>query len=318
MKKLQLSFSGGETSAYMTKWCLENLKDEYEMVVVFANTGEEREETLEFVDRCDKHFGFEVVWVEAVVRVGVIINERKHVFYIRDWERIKNKFTKKGIEDNFKRFDIGVVHKIVDFETASRNGEPFEDMIKKYGIPNQAYPHCTRSLKTDPMLAYMRDGLGWKEYYTAIGIRLDEFDRMNDNADELKFLYPLVDNRVTKKHINAFWDSMPFRLELKGFEGNCKACWKKSDRKLFTLALQDESLFDNMVKWEEKYYGEHPEKPAFYFYRKDRSAKEIITEANKKEFRPAIDDSLDTVIQYDMFDIELDVGLGCSESCEPF
>jgi len=314
MKKLQLSFSGGETSAYMTKWCLENLKDEYEMVVVFANTGEEREETLEFVDRCDKHFGFDVVWVEAVVH------------------------HEKG---------KGVTHRVVNFDTASRNGEPFEEMIKKYGIPNQAYPHCTRSLKTDPMLDYMRDWCtrkdwnvasyaeykmllkhgkdatekmtSWKpDYYTAIGIRLDEFDRMNANAEKNKYLYPLVDNRITKKHINAFWDSMPFRLQLKGYEGNCKACWKKSDRKLFTLALEDELLFDNMKKWEKKYYGEHPEKPAFYFYRKDRSTKQIIEEAKTKNFKPAIDDSLDVDIQTDIFDPELDVGLGCSETCEPF
>lgn len=285
MKKLQLSFSGGETSAYMTQWCLSNLKNEYEMVVVFANTGEEREETLEFVKKCDEHFGFNTVWVEAVIH------------------------HEKG---------KGVTHKIVDFDSASRNGEPFEEMIKKYSIPNQAYPHCTRSLKTDPMLAYMRDGLGWNDYYTAIGIRLDEFDRMNPNAEKNKYLYPLVDNRITKKHVNAFWSKMPFRLELKGYEGNCKACWKKSDRKLYTLALENEALFYNMIKWEEKYYGEHPEKPAFYFYRKDRSAKQIIHEAKTKNFRPAKDDSLDTSIQKDMFDPELDVGLGCSETCEPF
>lgn len=53
-KKLLVSFSGGLTSAYMTKWILDNLSNQYEMIVVYANTGKEREETLQFVNECDK------------------------------------------------------------------------------------------------------------------------------------------------------------------------------------------------------------------------------------------------------------------------
>ena len=49
-KKLSISFSGGKTSAYMTKWLMDNKKQDYdEIVVTFANTGQENEETLEFV-----------------------------------------------------------------------------------------------------------------------------------------------------------------------------------------------------------------------------------------------------------------------------
>ena len=63
MKKQVCSFSGGRTSAYMTYWMLNEWKDrdKYEMIVVFANTGKEREETLDFVEKCDKAFGFNVV-----------------------------------------------------------------------------------------------------------------------------------------------------------------------------------------------------------------------------------------------------------------
>lgn len=291
MKKLLISFSGGETSAYMTQWCLANLKNEYEMIVVFANTGEENEETLEFVKKCDDILDFKTVWVESVVHEG----------------------------------RTGTTHKVVYYESASRNGEPFEDVIKKYGIPNQAYPHCTRELKTSPITSYVKNELGWENYYTAIGIRVDEVDRMDSKREEKKFIYPLAEyQRITKQHVNSYWSAMPFRLQLKGYQGNCKACWKKSNRKLYTIANENPEAFENMQKWENKYQNfVKPERskesnPPFRFYRGSRTVREILETAKDLEFRPATDDSLDTTIQTDMFDPDLDVGFGCSESCEPF
>ena len=66
-KKLCVSFSGGETSGYMAQYLKKHKQDEYDMVFVFANTGSENEETLKFVDQCDKAFNLNVVWVEAVI-----------------------------------------------------------------------------------------------------------------------------------------------------------------------------------------------------------------------------------------------------------
>ncbi|SEA49530.1 Phosphoadenosine phosphosulfate reductase family protein [Chitinophaga terrae (ex Kim and Jung 2007)] len=96
-KRLLISFSGGRTSAFMTHWLLTNMQDEFEMPVVFANTGKEREETLEFIQQCDKHFDFNLVWIESVANY------------------------QKG---------KGVSARVVSFENASRNGEPFESFIK--------------------------------------------------------------------------------------------------------------------------------------------------------------------------------------------
>lgn len=62
-----ISFSGGRTSAYMTKLLLDNWSDRYEFIVTFANTGLEHPKTLEFVANCDQHFGFNTVWLEAQV-----------------------------------------------------------------------------------------------------------------------------------------------------------------------------------------------------------------------------------------------------------
>ena len=57
----QISFSGGRTSAYMTKLLLDNFSDKYNFIVTFANTGMEHEKTLEFIHNCDLNFNFNTV-----------------------------------------------------------------------------------------------------------------------------------------------------------------------------------------------------------------------------------------------------------------
>ena len=60
-----ISFSGGRTSSYMLK----HIVDAYggrlppDIAVIFANTGRERPETLEFVDVCSRAWGIDIVWV---------------------------------------------------------------------------------------------------------------------------------------------------------------------------------------------------------------------------------------------------------------
>lgn len=263
-KNLLVSFSGGETSAFMAQW-LNNHYEEFgyeNIVFVFANTGQENEETLEFVERCDKYFKLNVQWIEADV-----IHEYKK----------------------------GTRYYITDFDNASRNGEPFENVISKYGIPNQANPQCTRELKGAPIAAFGKDWFDGDKYHTAIGIRKDEADRINAKAKELGFLYPLISSKMipsTKPMINFYWRSMPFRLELKGYQGNCKTCWKKSDKKLYQIAKENPNAFDFMKRMEQKYgnffptqriekwIAEGKELPKdITFFRNNRSANQILEEA---------------------------------------
>lgn len=238
---LIVSFSGGETSAYMAQWLWNNKRDAYNMVFVFANTGEENEATLEFVEQCSKYFGFPVIWLEAVPRVtlwGQILDMCSEIFNL-PW----------------KGGRIGTTYKKVDFYTASRHGEPFEKVIQKYGIPNTSAPHCTRELKQRPIQAYAK-ALGWIDYYTAIGIREDEIDRINERYKENMFLYPLIDKSMrpmSKPKINFWWASQPFRLNLKGYQGNCKWCHKKSFPKLYKIAQETPEHFDFPERMERKY-----------------------------------------------------------------
>lgn len=270
-KKLLVSVSGGETSMFMAQWLWRKKQVEYDMIFVFANTGEENEETLSFINSCQIHFKIPIVWVEALVKHG----ERK-----------------------------STQHNVVSYHKASREGQPFEDVIKKYGIPNQAMMHCTRELKENPIRSYAKS-IGWENYETAIGIRTDEMGRQNRNAAKLKIIYPLISMiSSTKPMINFYWSNMPFRLDLKGYEGNCKTCWKKSDNKLYTIAKENERKFLFFGKMEARYgkfipdsrlklieeRGEIPKYPVTFF-RGQRSVEDIIRES--KNFTGFVrDDSL--------------------------
>ena len=284
--RISISFSGGKTSAYMTKMLLDHFRMHEpwrEIVVTFANTGQEHEETLKFVDRCDKAFGFGVVWLEAEVTHG-------------------------------KRVATG--HRVVDFDTASRKGEPFEEVIKKYGIPNKMYNHCTRETKLAPMISYY-NSIGWKhgEYSIAIGIRADEIDRVSAKTMSKGGFYPCADAGVTKDDVRDWWLKQDFNLNIPEQLGNCTWCWKKSLRKLMTLTQSHPEIFDFPRRMEIEHAfsgGERRDKgvrDARIFFRENNSTETLFAKA-ALGFTPFEDD------MFIPFDDELDVGGACGDSCE--
>jgi len=280
-KTLFASFSGGRTSGRMCHWLLENKSDEYDLIFVFANTGLEHEKTLEFVDQCDRNMGLNLTWVEAIVHKG----------------------------------RQGCTHKIVDFNSAARNGEPFEAVIQKYGIPNTDYPHCTRELKMNPMFSYKRELGSPANHPMAIGIRADEIDRVSATAKENGLIYPLVSmTQTTLAEVVDWWSRQDYDLEIPEHYGNCVTCWKKSDRKLLTLAKHHPEWFDFCGAMEHIYpraghTGENYKDRVFF--RRHRSTEDLLKESKEPfiEFKENL-----PMLQLGMFgpmDIEVDCGAGC-------
>lgn len=287
-RRLSVSFSGGRTSAYMVLHCRKYVPD-YETVHIFANTGCEHPATLDFVHRIDQLLGGKVVWVEA---------------------------------DPPERLGGGVGCRVVTYETASRNGEPFERAIAKYGMPGPTHPGCTARLKTEVMETYLRS-IGWptgeksRTHLTAIGIRADEVDRVNPKAEALGFIYPLVTAGVTRGMVRDFWSKQSFDLQIPGDHyGNCVWCWKKSLRKLMTLAVEQPAVFDFPRRMEKLYErhrqtGEHEPRR---FFRENRRVSDIF-EMAAKPFEP-YRDSVEHDVFNEAWDPALDPGGACGDSCE--
>lgn len=284
MKRLAISFSGGRSSAVMTRLAVQQYSATHDIVVTFANTGAEHPNTLDFVRDFDRHTGIPVVWIEAEVN------------------------PEQG---------QGTRARIVTHETASRDGRPFEDVVAKYGVPGPGLPQCTSRLKLEPMQAYLRYDLGWEagSYQTAIGLRADEMDRVNYNGlISGQLIYPLIDAGITKAQVLAVMAQESWDLDLPGEHyGNCVTCWKKSDRKLYTIAQDDPLWFDLFARLE-RTYGEHKAQgERRVFYRRERAAGDVVYEALRYNFERYEDDRQTSLWQLDP---HLDLGGGCGDSCE--
>lgn len=260
------------------------LFDEY--IVCFANTGREHPKTLDFIKKCDDEFGFNTVWLEAVVD------------------------QRKGKQ---------ITHKVIDYDTASRDGQPFEDVIRKYGIPNVSRPHCSDKLKKYVMSSYIRSlGLKASRVPTAIGIRNDESRRVS--GTEADVIYPLIDIwSVDREHILLWWEDQTFDLEIDEFEGNCQACYKKSFHKLHLQMERDPSVFDWTDEMERKYghinaRSKSPYKNNSKVWEEKRGCRSVFFRGGK-----STQDLRDEHVrlQGNYRKPPEDEG-GCSESCEPF
>lgn len=231
-----ISFSGGRSSGYMLKHILDahggSLPDD--VFVCFANTGKERPETLDFVQRVSQEWGVHIVWLE------------------RD-------------------LDEGNTFNVVSHNSASRKGEPFEAFLNTQKLlPSPKRRTCTTDLKVRPIRWYCQRELGLKNWSGVIGYRPDEFHRVKRlyacddekwHEGQTQFLFqgetdpehpwkaeaerkkrrlqklqqeglkpqtPMAfDLMATADGVKSWWKMQPFDLGIESWEGNCDICFLK-------------------------------------------------------------------------------------------
>ena len=189
-----VSFSGGRSSAYM----LARIVDSYggrlppDVHAVFANTGMERAETLDFVETCGAAWDVDVHWVEY------------------DW-------------------DAPHRTRIVDRATASERGEPYAALIERKGfLPSANIRFCSGFLKRDRIDSFARHRLGLRTWHSVIGLRADEPARVRrirardcGSRTGQRSALPLADAGIRQADVQEWWKRQPFDLGIPSWAGNC-------------------------------------------------------------------------------------------------
>ena len=179
---------------------------------------------------------------------------------------------------------------VVDYESASRNGEPFERMVRRRRyLPNIVARFCTAELKVRRIRDYLRDkGMedGWTQF---IGIRGDEPNRavkIHGRTDEGHDMWcPLYLDGVTKEDIHDFWNAQAFDLQLPNNNGttdwgNCDLCFLKGGRKKISLIRQRPDLADWWIDIEDSMSDEVGAAALFRADQPNYRAMKIIATSN--------------------------------------
>lgn len=215
---VQIAFSGGRTSAFMLHCILEangGLPDG--VVLTFQNTGREMPQTLDFVQEVSDRWVVPITWLEY-------------------------RETAPGYE-------------VVNHNSASRSGEPFEALIRKRRmLPNQQMRFCTSELKIRPAKKWLI-AQGWRRWTNAIGIRADEAHRMagpEPVARQTRWA-PLIEAGIGRQDVAAFWAAQPFDLRLPNVRGNCwlgncDGCFLKSEAHVAAFTRE----FPDRAEWWER------------------------------------------------------------------
>jgi hypothetical protein len=218
-----INVSGGRTSGFMLFKILDayggSLPDD--VVPTFQNTGLEHPATYMFLQELSKHF-CPIQWLE------------------------------------YTRTDGAHSFKVVDFCSASRNGEPFAELIgAKKMLPNPVARFCTAEMKVRTSIRYAKSR-GWNEWASVVGLRYDEPRRVHRLKGDIKaenVETPMYDAKHTRDDVLRFWSEQPFDLMLPGNDdafGNCVGCFLKGRHKLAKVAQSNPANLEWWAQQEER------------------------------------------------------------------
>lgn len=234
--------SGGRTSALMHVLTLA-AGGEGAYLPCFANTGKEHEGTLVFLRRLAEATGTPIRWMEFVPPAA----------------------------GNAPR---EATARTVTFDTAARNGEPFEAFLETLaGFRREVkglgpvVPHATRRLCTSYMKIKIQKRLAaelWPEedVENRVGLRADEPQRAARLATHDRGFVtasaPLSRAGIVKADVLAFWRAQPFDLEIPEYQGNCTKCFLKDEADLARSMHEDPSDVGWWVALQETYGNFRP------------------------------------------------------------
>lgn len=227
---LVVSFSGGRTSGRMLRLLLDS--ERKPDLVLFANTGREREETLEFIHACETRWAIEIVWLEYTT--GELFDGQDPNTPHHRWRRV-----------NYR-----TAHRV------NQPNRPFDQLDEWMSVlPNVQARACTAQLKTKTMRRYL-ESIGLTSWRSAIGIRADETHRtieiISGSPSFIRCEFPLIDLGITEVDVMEYWQSQDFDLGLGQDEGNCDGCFLKSFGKLVNIERRRPGTLKWWDEWEKR------------------------------------------------------------------
>jgi hypothetical protein len=233
MIDLLVTVSGGRSSAMMAYHIHTSEKyQDYNKAYVFANTGMERPETIEFLKNIESVWGIPLTLIE-------------------------------GTYSNV--MGVGVGYKIVDWDSLDMNAGPFEQSIMHKnkgiydGLPNKEAPYCSEAMKTYPSNKFGMEVFNGEKFIKAIGFRKEDMPKRiswPEIKEDKTRIFPLLTDfpePIGLLELNSWWNKQPFQLGINSKFGNCELCWKKSDKNLVEVIRKGTRFIDWWARMEEQY-----------------------------------------------------------------
>jgi len=187
-------------------------------------------------------------------------------------------------QDNIIEIMLNLSEKVdIDWIT----GKPFEDIINgdwnkgkngSHYLPNMMVRYCTTELKMKPIFKWWKDNID-EVCEMRIGFRKGEekrqirmLDKLNANGNEeikivvdssgnrnkwgmvewRKLSFPLIDNSITQKEVQEFWNKNKDVNFKKGYYNNCVGCFHRNPMFLNKMSQEHPNKMEWFSKMEEQ------------------------------------------------------------------